>query len=489
MMSNSNGRPWHFVVFFLSAIAFTLVHSPRLSEPPLLFLSCRPALLCLVWCSLVSLVAFLRCRPLPVFLLDYSCHKPEAESRGSYEMCEFFGRRNQRHSAESEAFMRAIYSKAGLGDETYMPPFVFHSDDLGNKLKCAVQEAEEGMFGAVQHLLAKTDTHPSQIDLVISACSMFSPAPSFSSMLVRRFGMKEGVKTFNLAGMGCSAGTVAFDLAAKVLRRRKGYGLIVVTESISLNWYFGDNRHMLVTNCIFRVGTAAALVSSDSAARGRAKMELVRSLRTHHGADDAAYNAAIQMEDEEGHVGVALTKDLVRVAGAGLKSHITALAPRVLPVSEMLCYAYHVAKLYLGGDQKAAMAHVPDFKRAFDHMCIHAGGKAVIDAVRRLMRFEEEVVEPARMCLHRFGNTSSSLVFYELAYFEAKRRIKKGDKVWMLAFGTGFKACSVVWRALKDSTMDSDNPWIHCIHRYPVYPPRRANPNETASPLPQKIID
>jgi len=229
---------------------------------------------------------------------------------------------------------------------------------------------------------------------------------------------------------------------------------------------------MLVTNCIFRAGTAAAIVTNDPAVRHRAKMELVRTLRTHHGADDASYNAAIQTEDEEGNVGVSLSKDLVRVAGAGLKNHISTLAPKVLPMSELLRYAYNVARYFVAGDRKTAAAAaavpVPDFTTAFEHICIHAGGKAVIDAVGRLMRFDAEVVEPARMCLHRFGNTSSSLVFYELAYFEAKKRIKEGDRVWMLAFGTGFKACSVVWKALTDSWMDADNPWSECIHRYPV---------------------
>lgn len=225
---------------------------------------------------------------------------------------------------------------------------------------------------------------------------------------------------------------------------------------------------MLVTNCIFRCGTSAALVTNDPSMRHRAKMELVRTLRTHHGADDASYNAAIQQEDEEGNVGVALTKDLVRVAGNGLKNHISTLAPRVLPVAELLRYAYSVARSYAAGDRKGAAGHVPDFTTAFEHMCVHAGGKAVIDAVGRLMKLDGEVVEPARMCLHRFGNTSSSLVFYELAYFEAKGRIKEGDRVWMLAFGTGFKACSVVWVALRDSWMDPDNPWTGCIHRYPI---------------------
>jgi hypothetical protein len=44
------------------------------------------------------------------------------------------------------------------------------------------------------------------------------------------------------------------------------------------------------------------------------------------------------MEDEDGMVGVALSKVLVRVAGVGLRQHISTLAPYVLPVSELLRY-------------------------------------------------------------------------------------------------------------------------------------------------------
>ncbi|KAF3338522.1 3-ketoacyl-CoA synthase 11-like protein [Carex littledalei] len=120
------------------------------------------------------------------------------------------------------------------------------------------------------------------------------------------------------------------------------------------------------------------------------------------------------------------------------------------------------------GNKKAIASYVPDFMKAFDHILIHAGGKAVIDAMAKNLKLNHHVMEPARMVLHRFGNTSSSLVFYELAYLEGKRSIREGDRVWMLAFGTGFKACSIVLRALKDSSLESDNPWIHCIHRYPV---------------------
>lgn len=100
---------------------------------------------------------------------------------------------------------------------------------------------------------------------------------------------------------------------------------------------------------------------------------------------------------------------------------------------------------------------------------MHVGGKAVIEQVSRVLKLSDEVTEAAKMTLNRFGNTSSSLVFYELAYFEAQKgKVKKGDKMWMIAFGTGFKVGSLVWKWIQDSNQDYDNPWNDCIHNYPL---------------------
>lgn len=105
---------------------------------------------------------------------------------------------------------------------------------------------------------------------------------------------------------------------------------------------------------------------------------------------------------------------------------------------------------------------------AFEHFCIHAGGRAVIDELEKNLQLSPLHVEASRMTLHRFGNTSSSSIWYELAYIEAKGRIRKGHRIWQIAFGSGFKCNSAVWQALTNVKPSPNSPWEDCIHRYPV---------------------
>lgn len=69
---------------------------------------------------------------------------------------------------------------------------------------------------------------------------------------------------------------------------------------------------------------------------GRAKYELVTSLRTHLGCQDDAFGCMGVAEDAEGLKGVFLRKNVIEVAGRALKTNITALAPRVLPWSQLV---------------------------------------------------------------------------------------------------------------------------------------------------------
>ncbi|CAI0375805.1 unnamed protein product [Linum tenue] len=169
--------------------------------------------------------------------------------------------------------------------------------------------------------------------------------------------------------------------------------------------------------------------------------------------------------DEEDVVGVSLSKSLLQVAARALKINVSELGPLVLPYSEQL-------KIFgKGRAKREAAVVVPRFKRAFKHFCIHAGGRAIIDGVEKNLKLENEDGEASRMTLYRFGNTSSSSVWYELSYLEAKGKVKKGDRIWQISFGSGFKCNSAVWKSLANVDPERKNAWSDRIHMYPVQMP------------------
>ena len=90
------------------------------------------------------------------------------------------------------------------------------------------------------------------------------------------------------------------------------------------------------------------------------------------------------------------------------------------------------------------------------------------DAMEKNLSLPAHYLEPSRLSLWRYGNTSSASIWYELELISmygnmcgaeceggalppdgAARRIRRGDLVWQIAFGSGFKCNSAVWQALR----------------------------------------
>ncbi|XAR57312.1 Very-long-chain 3-oxoacyl-CoA synthase [Bertholletia excelsa] len=410
-------------------------------------------------------------RPRKIYLLDFHCYKPDPE-----RMCtrEIFMERSALAGAftrENLAFQKKILERSGLGQKTYFPEAVLRVPPNPCMAE-ARKEAEMVMFGAIDGLLAKTGVKAKDIGILIVNCSLFNPTPSLSAMVVNHYNLRGNIQSYNLGGMGCSAGLISIDLAKQLLQvHPNSYALVVSMENITLNWYFGNNRSMLVSNCLFRMGGAAILLSNRASDRRRSKYQLIHTVRTHKGADDKCYSCVFQEEDETKRIGVALSKDLMAVAGEALKTNITTLGPLVLPMSEQfLFFATLVARKVF---KMKIKPYIPDFKLAFEHFCIHAGGRAVLDELEKNLELTEWHMEPSRMTLYRFGNTSSSSLWYELAYTEAKGRIRKGDRMWQIAFGSGFKCNSAVWRALRTINPTKEkNPWMDEINEFPVHVPK-----------------
>ncbi|XP_047333946.1 3-ketoacyl-CoA synthase 4-like [Impatiens glandulifera] len=453
----------------IMAVLFVEVSQMNPDDIRQLWLQLKYNLVSVIVCSAIMVfgsTVYIMTRPRPVYLVDYSCYRAPDNLRAPFHRFMDHSKQTGDFDESSLEFQRKILERSGLGDDTYVPE-AMHQLPPAPSMAAAREEAEQVMFGALDNLFGNTSIKPKDIGILVVNCSLFNPTPSLSSMIVNKYKFRGNIRSFNLGGMGCSAGVIAVDLAKDLLQvHRNTHAVVVSTENITQNWYFGNKKSMLIPNCLFRVGGSAVLLSNKSTEKRRAKYKLVHIVRTHKGADDKAFRCVYQEQDDAGKTGVSLSKDLMAIAGGALKTNITTLGPLVLPVSEQLLFfsTLVLKKLF----NKNVKPYIPDFKLAFDHFCIHAGGRAVIDELEKNLQLTEVHVEASRMTLHRFGNTSSSSIWYELAYTEAKGRMRKGNRVWQIAFGSGFKCNSAVWQALRNVKPSGNGPWEDCIEKYPV---------------------
>eukprot|EP00667_Euglena_gracilis_P012615 EG_transcript_12974 len=370
------------------------------------------------------------------------------------------------YTKESVAFMERVLENSGTGESTALPPGLvrgipgsaFHppGDEpthIDASIGAARQEAETVIFEIVQDVLARTGTHPRQIDVLVVNCSLFSPTPSLCAMIAHKFNMRSDLLTYNLSGMGCSAGVIAVGLAKELLCWSNSLALVVSTENITQNMYMGNDRGMLLQNTLFRCGGAAILLSNRWRDALRAKFKLLHLVRTQL-MTDQSYETVWECEDQCGERGVRLSKNIVQVAGQSLEKMFTVLGPFVLPLSEqakviqsMIWRFFH--KL-TGSKGPRPKLYLPDFKRGIEHFCIHAGGRAVIEGIAKNLNLKPQQSEPSRRVLHDYGNTSSSSIWYELDYIRQHSSLHRGHRVLQVAFGSGFKCNSMVWLCLQE---------------------------------------
>ncbi|CAN1257758.1 3-ketoacyl-CoA synthase 19 [Linum perenne] len=369
-------------------------------------------------------------------MLHYECYKATQDRKLDTKRCAEIVLRNKNLGLKEYRFLLQTIVNSGLGEETYSPRNILEGNEQAPTMLDAFSEVDDIMFETLDALFAKTRVLPSEIDILVVNLSLFSPEPSFTSRVVNKYKMREDIKTFNISGMGCSASLVSIDLVQQLFKTHKNTMAVVVSsESIAPNWYCGKERSMILSNCLFRSGGCSMLLTNNRALRSKSVMKLNHLVRTHLGSDDEAYSCCIQKEDGFGYKGFLLTKGLTKAAAQAFTLNLRVLVPKISGI---------------------------------EHFCIHPGGRAVIESVGKSLGLNDYDIEPSKMALHRFGNTSAGGLWYVLGYMEAKKRLKKGDRIFMVGFGAGFKCNNCVWEVTKD--MEDENVWKGCIDAYPPAP-------------------
>merc|ERR1712187_114744 len=378
------------------------------------------------------------------------------------------------YTEESLSLMFRTLDKSAIGDSAHMPPAYHPCMDGQTKgvfdMAASRDEAEAVILPIVQEVLEKSGLSPRDIDFLIVNCSLFVPTPSLCAMICNKFGFREDIRSYNLGGMGCSANVISVDLAKQLLQNQPGArALVVSTEMITPNLYVGNEKSMLLQNSLFRCGGVALVLSSRYSDASRAKYELLYTGRVQM-SDDESFEAVYEKEDAEGNRGVALSKEIVNVAGRAMKANFTQLGRSILPISEKAkvvsssIAASVVSKARKLGltEMQVPRSYVPDFTKAVDHFCMHAGGRAVIDGVQKSLDLAERYMEPSKKTLEDWGNTSSSSIWYEAEWIERFGNLQVGQRVLQISFGSGFKCNSAVWRTLRVDTAKRGLPIKPC---------------------------
>lgn len=410
------------------------------------------------------------------YILDYQCYKPTDDRMVSTEFAGQVIKRAKNLGLNEYKFLLKAIVSSGIGEQTYSPRIMFSGREDNPTLQDGIDEMEEFFEDSIAKILDRSGISAKEIDILVVNISMIAIVPSLPSRIINRYKMRKDIKVFNLTGMGCSASLISVDIVRNMFKNYKNMNALIVTsESLSPNWYSGNNRSMILANCLFRSGGGVILLSNKRSLKRNAMFKLKCLVRTHHGARDDSYGCCVQIEDEQGRPGFHLGKDLPKAATRAFVDNLRSISPMILPIRELLRFALvssvrKMSKSTPKGEKKAGI----NFRTGVDHFCIHTGGKAVIDGIGLSLDLSEYDLEPARMTLHRFGNTSAASLWYVLAYMEAKKRLKKGDRVLMISFGAGFKCNSCVWEVVRDLEGNVGNVWKDSIDRYP--PQSLSNP-------------
>nr|XP_043635896.1 3-ketoacyl-CoA synthase 12-like [Erigeron canadensis] len=406
------------------------------------------------------------------YILDYQLYKPSDDRKLSTEFSGDIIRRNKNLGLNEYKFLLKAIVSSGIGEETYAPKMVFEGREENPTHEDAINEMEEFFEDGIGKLFHRTGIQPDNIDILVVNVSMLTSMPSLSGRIINRYKMREDVKTYNLSGMGCSASLISINLVQSIMKTNKNkLALVVTSECLSPNWYTGNDRSMILSNCLFRSGGCAMVLTNKPSLAYKSMFKLKVMVRTHHGSKDEAYGCCVQTEDTQGRVGFHLGKCLPKTATRAFVENLKEIAPKILPMRELLrfatlSFARKMLQKFLGKSFYPTRPMI-NFKTGIDHFCLHTGGKAVIDAVAQSLSLSQFDIEPARMTLHRFGNTSASSLWYVLGYMEAKKRLKKGDKLFMISFGAGFKCNSCLWEVVRDLEGEG-NVWKDCnIENYP----------------------
>ncbi len=262
----------------------------------------------------------------------------------------------------------------------------------------SVAMAEEAACRA----LADAGVSPREVThLVVVTCTgLFAPGPDI--LLTKRLGLRPDTQRTVIGFMGCYGAFNGLRTAHQIIASDpQAVVLQVCVELCSLHYQTELEPHVIIGNCLFGDGGAAAVWAADD--------------RLDAGYADLVHSQCFISDDSldqmQWHIGdhgftMILDVEVPNTLRAGGARFVNSL----LDASQM----------------------TPDDIQGW---LVHPGGPKIVDAVRDAVELEEQDVALSRSVLRDFGNMSSATVLFVLHRHLTRR--KDDGPMALLGFGPG----------------------------------------------------
>jgi predicted naringenin-chalcone synthase len=221
-------------------------------------------------------------------------------------------------------------------------------------------------------------------------------------------GLPPSVKVLDLMGMGCGAAIPNMECAAGMLALGATKSILSISVEIcSATLFMGPEPDLVVSNCIFGDGAAAALLNLSP--NGDAP-KLLRLLDFESGMLPE-YRELLRYRTEQGRLRNVLSKR-VPVLGA---TAIMQVVHRLLARNRLS-------------------------PQEINWWAVHAGGVAVLQQVGKKLELSDEALRFSYDVFRDYGNMSSPTVMFVLKKIIEEGKPDRGDKGLLLSFGAGFTA-------------------------------------------------
>ena len=261
--------------------------------------------------------------------------------------------------------------------------------------KLFVQTAGKLLSGS--GIPAKEITHL----ITVSCTGFYAPGPDFD--IIKEHGLKNSIERYHLGFMGCYAVIPALKLAGQICQANGNANVMVISvELCTIHFQANSKMDNLLSSSVFADGAAGAIVSSQPTNNPEYRMDGFASAIMDKGAEDMAWSIGDNGFD------MVLSNYIPDLLESGLQDFLQ-------PVLQ---------QFQIGIDEVGSWA-------------VHPGGRAILDKVEKTLDLPNNILQPSRKVLARYGNMSSATILFVLKeILEEPSEISK-NRTLAMAFGPG----------------------------------------------------